>query len=371
MTKSVKRWNKSTEPDDILAADYSYSILLTECIREITPKNFHWNVTAAIHDAVDIQCYINMRADLIKNFDQGLDEHARSLENGQSQKGRKIFPCINKDVFQKVREYHQVQARETLEKQLNALDAVENFGKLDLDAAKFQVSLFFWIIHFEMDERITSRVENWRKKRPEIFRLDASMINAAKNKLYEENETLQIVEDVIVPRDAESLRGKMKIVRVTSNDKGHRFYQTLCIARNVASKNNHYMFEVIRDFGNFRLNELSVRNSDNSVYRVRRVLQTNECHYKAPNTLEPCRWRCKNYAPRYPELICKNCGHIHKQIKLYKDLKHLPVLLILQRRGRLGDTFPVSFNCMDLRICYRDRVSTNYIQSVILLYCPY
>lgn len=355
----MKKWNKNVEHDDILAADYSYCILLIECIRELTSNNFNHNVTAILGDG-DVQCYIQKRDDRIQKFEQELDRHTRleTVDNVQSQKGRKNYKCINTDVFQKVRKYRQEQAKLRLEKELDKLDSMKHFGKGAPNEDELLDALFCWIIHFEENEKLAKRVGNWWKKRKKKLLFNNSDIDAAKTKLYDEYETLQIVEDVIIRKDAKSLKGKMKIVRVTSIEKGNRFYQTLCVARHVAS-DNHYMFEVIRDFGTFRLRDLNVTNCEDALFRVRRVLQTNECRYKDANTFEPCRLKCKKYDPQYPGLVCKNCGHMHKQIKLYKDLKHLPVLLILQRRGRLGDTFPVSFNCMDLRICYTDRVSIN------------
>ncbi len=357
MTKAAKKWDcRPVELDDVLAADYSYCILLIELIRNITPKEFQENLASIFKDVPDQSCYTRKRDDLINQFASKLLEdrptESKSDENMQTQKGGKDFLCIDNAIFQNVRSYHQEQARERLEDQLKKLDTPT------FDKKKFQVALFGWVIHFEKNDEFTRRVKDLYQKNKEVFNIDTKgqRYTDTKKAFIEQYETLQIVEDVIIPKKADSLKGKMKIVRVTSIEKGNRFYKTVCLARHTASKNEQYMFEVIRDFGNFKL-KTELKKGNDALFRVRRVLQTKKCHHKDPTTFEPCQRRCMKYNPGDSGLVCKNCNHMHKQINLYKDMKHLPVLLILQRRGRLGDTFPDSFNCMDLRICYRKDVS--------------
>ena len=186
-----------------------------------------------------------------------------------------------------------------------------------------------------------------------------------KAEFLESNETCKIVNDLVVDPKAKNLDGKMKIVRVSSIINGNTLYTSLCLARQVMSNNNDcYTFEIIRDFGNFKLRDFQKKIDSelvqrNMVYRVRRVLQQEKCGHRDPHTLEPCT--CKEYRPKEPDLECAKCGHEHTEITTYKDLNKLPCILILQRRGRLGDTFPRSFNCMDLRICYNNDVGASFL----------
>ena len=42
----------------------------------------------------------------------------------------------------------------------------------------------------------------------------------------------------------------------------------------------------------------------------------------------------------------------------YSQLESLPCLLVLCEKGRMGDTFPFSFACLDLRVRSADSLST-------------
>ncbi len=349
----MKKGERDIELDDILASDYSYYILLIELIRNITGQDLQKNLESILEGkpVKDDRTLITQKRDnLLRRFMKRLEAYCKQGENEPAQRADiKKFPCINPGVFQKVVEYNQIQARTNLQSYIDEiLDRDSSFDKGVFDAAVLD-----WIIHYDKNEELIDRVQHLVKINPNIFKID---IVSARQTIMEQYETLRIVDDLVIPRDAKSLEGKMKILRVSRIRNGNRMYKTLCIARQVASENKQYMFEVIRDFGNFRLRDINITKCDESLFRVRRVLQTEHCQFTDPQTFESCKFDCKEYKPDYPALICTNCGHLHKQINLYKDLKHLPVLLILQRRGRLGDTFPISFNCMDLRICYRDRV---------------
>ena len=61
---------------------------------------------------------------------------------------------------------------------------------------------------------------------------------------------------------------------------------------------------------------------------------------------------------------CGNCQHVHKPITQYEDLQNLACVLILVDKGRMGDTFPESFDCLDLRLSY-DEGSPIILSTVI------
>ncbi len=344
---------KKKELDDVLAADYSYCILLVEIIRNITVEHFQNNLKSILENRPDVHENSSISGkceERITKFKRRLEEPS-VLETGEAgQRGVKRYPCITRDIFEKVVEYHQMGARENLEMYIDDLLS----SHPDTSKNNFGVALFGYMIHYKKNDEIIMKIKQLIEHKPDYFDVD---IAKARMTFVQKYETMRIVDDLIIPKDAKALEGKMKILRVSYIKNGNTLYTTLCIARQVASENKQYMFEVIRDFGYFRLRDINVTKCDRALFRIRRVLQTEHCQYTDPQTLEPCRLNCKTYKPVCPGLTCKNCGHVHKQINLYKDLKHLPVLLILQKRGRLGDTFPISFNCMDLRICYRDHVS--------------
>ena len=83
---------------------------------------------------------------------------------------------------------------------------------------------------------------------------------------------------------------------------------------------------------------------------------------------EKCQFQfechCSNLKlhPRRPR--CGNCQHVHKPITQYEDLQNLACVLILVDKGRMGDTFPQSFDCLDLRLCY-DEGSQIILSTVI------
>ncbi len=335
---------KKKDLDDVLAADYSYCILLIDLIRNITEESFRENLKAILEDtpaSVETHPITKRRSDLLTKLKHRLEAHG-----GQ-------FPCITQDIFQKVVSHHQCQALERLQTCIDDMPSHETTtDKDELDAA-----LFGYMIHYEENKEFVHEIKQFLERNQYYFDVD---ISKARKTFIQEFETLRIVDDLIISKETmknKKMQGKMKILRVSYIKNGNKLYTTLCLARHVASQNKHYMFEVIRDFGNFRLRDINVKKCDTALFRVRRVLQTEHCQFTDPQTFEPCEHNCKEYMPECPGLTCKNCGHVHKQINLYNDLKHLPVLLILQKRGRLGDTFPASFNCMDLRICYRDHVS--------------
>ena len=53
---------------------------------------------------------------------------------------------------------------------------------------------------------------------------------------------------------------------------------------------------------------------------------------------------------------CAGCGHAHNSICSYGDLNNRSLLLVLVAKGRLGDTFPATLNCLDMRARNRNDV---------------
>ncbi len=56
-------------------------------------------------------------------------------------------------------------------------------------------------------------------------------------------------------------------------------------------------------------------------------------------------------------------GKVEPKKLEHKHLEGLPCILILVEKGRMGDTFPQSFNCLDLRIRTSENTST-FVQEI-------
>ena len=155
--------------------------------------------------------------------------------------------------------------------------------------------------------------------------------------LVQKHETSSLVEDLI--QSGKGDLGKMKIVRAKTMKTADQFYYTVQLAREVSGLKEY--FEVIRDYGGIQI-ENQLMKSSNPFFKK---LQPEACTYKFD-----CHCSELKLQPRHK--ICVNCQHVHKLITQYEDLENLACILILVDKGRMGDTFPQSFDCLDLRLSY-------------------
>ena len=82
--------------------------------------------------------------------------------------------------------------------------------------------------------------------------------------------------------------------------------------------------------------------------RIMKKIQCDNCEKVDGKGMGDCL--CSRYVPESDQsLTCLNCHHIHKEFKSYSDLKGLPCLLILVKKGQIGDTFPHSLVAIDDR----------------------
>ena len=150
-------------------------------------------------------------------------------------------------------------------------------------------------------------------------------------------ETGFLVESLIQSGKGES--GKMKIVRAKSMETADQFYHTLKLARKLSSLEKS--FEIIRDYGGIQIEKQLMKSSSPFFLQ----LQSRDCQFKFD-----CH--CIELELRPGRKKCTNCQHVHKSITQYEDLENLACVLILVDKGRMGDTFPQSFDCLDLRLNY-------------------
>ena len=157
------------------------------------------------------------------------------------------------------------------------------------------------------------------------------------NDLLQEYETSLLIKSLI--ESGKGQMGKMKIVRAKSMKTANQFFHTLRLARAIASLKER--FEIIRDYGGIQIQKQLMKSS--SPFFVK--LQPVKCQYK----FDCC---CKDLQLQSKRKMCLKCGHVHKSITQYEDLENLACILILVDKGRMGDTFPHSFDCLDLRLNY-------------------
>ena len=168
------------------------------------------------------------------------------------------------------------------------------------------------------------------------------------NSLVQESETNRLVKSLI--KSGKQGSGKMKIVRAKSRKTANQFFHSLIQARRQAS--HEHCFEVIRDYGGFNLKRLMTSSST-----FFQKLQPRKCQFQFE-----CPCSDLKLPPGRPK--CGNCQHVHKPITQYEDLQNLACVLILVDKGRMGDTFPESFDCLDLRLSY-DEGSPIILSTVI------
>ena len=158
------------------------------------------------------------------------------------------------------------------------------------------------------------------------------------NSIVNESETNCLVKSLI--QSGKQGSGKMKILRAKSTETAEQFFYTLQEARKLASQEN--CFEIIRDYGKSNLK--GFMTSSNTFFQK---LQPEKCQFQL-------KCHCSNLKLNTKLPKCGNCQHVHKPIIQYEDLQNLACVLILVEKGRMGDTFPESFDCLDLRLSYDD-----------------
>ena len=165
--------------------------------------------------------------------------------------------------------------------------------------------------------------------------------------LVQECETNFLVLSLI--RGGQQKFGKMKVVRAKNMETANQFYNSLKCAQEMC--NLKECFEIIKDYGGIQIKDQLV--TSNPFFKR---LQTENCQAKID-----CLCKDLKLKPRHKK--CVNCGHVHKSITQYEDLENLACLLILVDKGRMGDTFPQSFDCLDLRLSYDSKPL--YLSTII------
>ena len=144
---------------------------------------------------------------------------------------------------------------------------------------------------------------------------------------------------------------RMQVVRITDAPAGGRMLKLLraMVQRQPSLAQS---FELLGDFGDLDIEAEMDQDWFDEFQRT-----TMQCPHRIGALRTPCP--CKCYVPptkrfttkkeRYKNRRCAECGHVHVPVQSYADLENRPVLLILVAKGRLGDTFPQTLRCIDMR----------------------
>ena len=320
------------KPHDVLIADYCYYILNMGAIRKFIETmqglkdTYNDCVITQIQKAYNI--YKNQRFSLLRRFKKRLEDDHKDELNTKP---------ISSDIFAKV---------------------VQNFENALQSCSSDEPTDIHLMLHIH---GTCGQYENKTDCAKALYNMENYYTI-----LEDISETFKVVNELIPFDPHQELNGQMKIIRVTCANHGSKLYNSLCLARAVATGNDSYIFEIVRDYDRYRIGDIQQNADDHSKrtsdFRIQRLLQPDNCQHEDSRSLERCP--CCHYEVHPDNIQCKSCKHIHKYITEYKDLNKMPCILILNNKGTMGDTFPDSLSVMDLRLNFLGVEKTIYITTL-------
>ena len=166
--------------------------------------------------------------------------------------------------------------------------------------------------------------------------------------------SLSILHELILQKPS------IKIARVKSKRMGEKtaaiIRSALSLVKDSAVGGKFQSFFVICDFGSREINA-EVKSSF-GVDEFKRQSQLGSC--KAHSDCS-----CSCFTPVVKDALeCKLCKHQHRHFRTYMDLESFPCMLILVKKARMGDTFPRTVNCMDLRLFSTETATVTITQMM-------
>ncbi|XP_015748923.1 PREDICTED: uncharacterized protein LOC107328714 [Acropora digitifera] len=340
MVKKAKREEKISKTsiaDAILCAQYCYYVY------HVSAFDCDDKITQVLSNDIENSPFSQL-AKAIHTFIQ-------ELEKSQEEECERVRKSIKPEAFKMV--WNEI--RDSVEKVFrNNLKKVQRNEHLISEVVKeMLVSSFVAYLMHHSEQELQKLVEETHstsivEEIKQALRDDAcqEMVEIWKS-LVQGCETHSLVMSLI--QSGGQKFGKMKIVRAKNMETANQFYNTLKLAQEGC--NLKECFEIIKDYGGIQIKDQLV--TSNPFFKR---LQTEHCQAKID-----CLCRDLKLQPRQKK--CVNCGHVHKSITQYEDLENLACLLILVDKGRMGDTFPQSFDCLDLRLSYDSKPL--YLSTVI------
>ena len=319
--------------DAMLCAEYSYYVLHMSTYN--SDDKVRQALTAAdMHEAPSAQ------------FCETFVAFVRKLKENTS--------CIHHEVFEWVQKELCEKVKDDFEDDFVALQKSKSFNDDGIEFKKRREELVnsyvACLMHLSPQE-LRDLQETYAVVKDIVEELkenDCEKLVKIWNSIVNESETNCLVKSLI--QSGKQGSGKMKILRAKSTETAEQFFYTLKEARKLASQEN--CFEIIRDYGKSNLK--GFMTSSTTFFQK---LQPEKCQFQL-------KCHCSNLKLNTKLPKCGNCQHVHKPIIQYEDLQNLACVLILVEKGRMGDTFPESFDCLDLRLSY-DEGSPIILSTVI------
>ena len=330
--KLSKNDSSSFTTDAMLCAEYCYYVLHMSTYD--SDDNVRQVLTTDMHESPSAQF-----CKTFESFVRNLKEDTRCIDP-------KVFEWVQKELCEKV--------KDDFKKDFVALQNSKSFTDDGIEFKKRREelvdSLVACLMHLSPRDLQNLRVRYAVVKdiEEELKKNDCEKLVKIWNSIVNESETNCLVKSLIQSDKQGS--GKMKILRARSKKTADQFFYTLKEARKLASLEN--CFEIIRDYGEFNLK--GFMTSSNTFFQK---LQPEKCQFQF-------ECHCSNRKLQRGNPKCGKCQHVHKPITQYEDLQNLACVLILVDKGRMGDTFPQSFDCLDLRLSY-DEGSPIILSTVI------
>ena len=337
--KREEKISKTSIADAMLSAEYCYYVFHVrafDCddkIRQVLSNDTENSPSSKFSKALN-------------RFIQKLKKNQKE-ECGRAKKSISIKPEAFEFVRNEIRDRVKDLFRDNLKQRKRS-----NYVMYEGDEETLAESFVAYLMHHserEMQNVVeethsASIVENLK----EVLRENAcqKMLEIWKS-LVQKCETNSLVLSLI--QSGQQQFGKMKVVRAKNMETANQFYNSLKFAQELCDLKE--CFEIIKDYGGIQIKDQLV--TSNPFFKR---LQTENCQAKID-----CLCKDLKLKPRHKK--CVNCGHVHNSITQYEDLENLACLLILVDKGRMGDTFPRSFDCLDLRLSYDSKPL--YLSTII------
>ena len=336
------RWQKKVQKidsssftiDAMLCAEYCYYVLHISTYD--SDAKVRQALTPDMHKSPSPQCEFK---EIFVSFVRNLKKDTR---------------CIHHEVFQWVQKELCEKVEDDFKKDFAALQNGKSFNDDGIEFKKRReelVNSFVACVMHLSPQELQDLRETYavvKDIEEELKENDCEKLVKIWNSIVQESETNCLVKSLI--QSSKQVSGKMKILRAKSRKTANQFFHSLIQARRLACQEN--CFEIIRDYGEFNLKKLMT-----SAGTFFQKLQPKKCQFQF-------ECHCSNLKLQPGRPKCDNCQHVHKPITQYEDLQNLPCVLILVDKGRMGDTFPQSFDCLDLRLSY-DEGSPIILSTVI------
>ena len=325
--KLLKTDSSSFKIDALLCAEYCFHVV------HVSVYDTDDKIRQALTSDVD--------QPLTSMFDRRLLSFMKQLKKDKRYIHPEAFELVRREICDKAKQDFKDSIREfvKIKKHKTSTEKEKEFKDLGEELMASFVACLMYLSQEDLqtiiqETRETAIIEEIKET---LQKGDCQKLVDIWTSIVQESETSSLVKNLIQSGKGEL--GKMKIVRAKSMETANQFFHTLRLARAISSLEE--CFEIIRDYGGIQIEKQLMKSS--SPFFVK--LQPVDCQYKfdcccSELTLQPGRKKCFN------------CKHVHKSITQYEDLENLACILILVDKGRMGDTFPHSFDCLDLRLNY-------------------